>query len=190
MNTQPSGSTILACVGRGIRDDIRRPTDNRSNSYVQLGTNKSYTLWPYSGTGLFGAVSAIGGTGHVVSSAKVSYPTDEITLSVIEVVGGGKIEDYSWKEAREGQPLTSGTVTTRGPAVLVAWAWPDSSNAKNECRPSGDFTLIDTQIDGDGAVQCFVAVSEVSTAGTYNVTWNASPTQGAQLWVAAVSAAA
>ena len=35
-------------------------------------------------------------------------------------------------------------------------------------------------------VQCAVAVKNVSTAGTYDVTWRATPKQGAQLWLVAV----
>ena len=38
-------------------------------------------------------------------------------------------------------------------------------------------------------VQCAVAVRQVSAAGTYNVTWTSTPTQGAQLWIVAVQSA-
>ena len=42
----------------------------------------------------------------------------------------------------------------------------------------------------NSAVQCVVAVREVMTAGTYNVTWTETPDQGAPLWLFAFQQAA
>ena len=45
MTTRTSGSTLLACVGRGLlAADL--PTDTAGNAFVQLGAAHTYTLWP------------------------------------------------------------------------------------------------------------------------------------------------
>jgi hypothetical protein len=47
--------------------------------------------------------------------------------------------------------------------------------------------VVDTNAQEIGSfVQCAVAVKNVITPGTYNVTWTSTPVQGAQLWLIAV----
>jgi hypothetical protein len=46
--------------------------------------------------------------------------------------------------------------------------------------------VIDVVIVPGSAIQCAVAVKAVTAAGTYNVTWTATPVQGAQMWIVAV----
>ncbi|MDD5674126.1 MAG: hypothetical protein PHC61_08190 [Chitinivibrionales bacterium] len=189
MTTQGSGSTILACIGRGIFSDFAArgaPGDNKGNvPYIQLGTAHIYTLWPYSGTALYAYQSAAGGGNHIVT-ADVS-PADEITLAVVEVKNGGLIADYKWNEVLSGNPITSLSVTTTGPATLVAFWWGDGyASVKQTAVPNNGFTVIDTILLPGNLVQAAVAVKSVSAAGSYNVTWTSTPVQGAQLWLAAV----
>ncbi|MGJ7511603.1 hypothetical protein [Variovorax sp. GT1P44] len=188
MTTQASGSTLLACVGRGLLASAA-PTDNAGNAFAQLGVPHIYTLWPNSGTGLYGCEKAVGKVGHVVTVAKPKA-TDETTLSVVEVTGGGALRDVQWREALSGQPLTSASVTTTGPAVLVAWWWGDAGVDQDKTAvPNNGFTVIDSVLSAGALVQGAVAVRQVSAAGTYNVTWVSTPQQGAQLWLVAVQAA-
>lgn len=186
MATQASGSTLLACVGRGVVRNHSAPSDNRGNAYTQVDTAHTYSLWQSSGTALYICHKATGGAGHVLTVAKPT-PTDETTLSVVEIVNGGVLHDYAWREVLQGSPLTSPSVTTTGPALLVAWWWGDapSQNVKTATPDSG-FTRIDAVLEQGALVQCAVAVRQVSQAGTYQVTWTATPAQGAQLWIAAI----
>jgi hypothetical protein len=47
--------------------------------------------------------------------------------------------------------------------------------------------VVDTNVDQlHSFVQCAVAVENVTAAGTYDVTWKATPAQGAQLYLIAV----
>src|SRR4051794_29632632 len=65
MNTQPSGSTMLVCIGRGdITAFTQVPTDNKGNTpYVQLGSTHGYVpAYPDSGTALYAFPSVAGGT--------------------------------------------------------------------------------------------------------------------------------
>ena len=184
--TSVSGSTLLACVGRGVVSTQSAPTDNKGNTFVQLGTTHIYTLWTSSGTALYACEQARGGSGHVVTAAK-PQAADETTLSVIEIIGGGVVRQVQWREVLAGSPLTSASVTTTGAALLVAWWWGDADVQSDKTAvPDNGFTVVDSVLASGSLVQCAVAVRQVSAAGTYNVTWTSTPTQGAQLWIVAV----
>lgn len=186
-DTQSTGSTLLVCVGRGQASNQSKPTDNKSNPYVLIGAHV-YTLWLGSSTALYSCEVAAGGAGHTVTAPK-PVPSDETTLSVVEIINGGLIQDVKWKEVLAGSPLTSAAVTTTGPALLVAWWWGDADSPGDKTAvPDNGFTVIDSILLAGGLVQCAVAVKQISTPGTYHVTWTATPTQGAQLWIAAVQA--
>ncbi|MGK6308450.1 hypothetical protein [Variovorax sp. DT-64] len=188
ISTRATGSTLLVCVGRGLLA-ASTPTDNAGNTFVPLGVPHTYTLWPSSGTGLYGCVQAQGREGHVVSAEKPKV-TDETTLSVVEITSGGLVRDVQWREVLSGQPLTSASVTTTGAALLVAWWWGDAGvDLDKTAVPDNGFTVIDSVLAAGALVQCAVAVRQVAAAGTYNVTWTSTPPQGAQLWLAAVQAA-
>jgi hypothetical protein len=110
---------------------------------------------------------------------------DEITLSVIEVTNGGIIQDAQFNKALS-PPHTSLNVTTTGAATLVAiWAG-DSGAASVTATPNNGFVTIDSQLLSSCEVEVVVATKNVTTAGTYNVTWTATPSQGAHLWLVAV----
>ena len=188
MSTRTTGSTLLACVGRGLLSTVA-PTDNVGNVFVQLDVAHTYTLWPSSGTAVYACRQAQGMVGHAVTVAKPKV-TDETTLSVVEIVGGGFVRDVQWREVLSGQPLTSASVTATGPALLVAWWWGDAGvDLDKTALPDNGFTVVDSVLASGALVQCAVAVRQVSVAGTYNVTWASTPQQGAQLWLAAVQAA-
>jgi hypothetical protein len=184
--TRASGSTVLVSVGRGVVSAHALPTDNKGNAYTQLGATHIYTNWQNSGTALYACARASGGTGHVVTAPK-SVPADETTLSVVEVANGGALGEVKWNEVLAGNPLTSQSVTTTGPALLVAWWWGDANVVSNKTAvPDNGFSVIHSILLEGALVQCAVAVRQVSAAGTYSVTWAATPRQGAQLWIAAV----
>jgi len=190
MTTRATGSTILLGVGRGNFSGFSDvPTDNMGNGpYTLLGTPHRYTQWGGSGTALYASPAARGGSGHVVS---VATPVgDEITLAAVEVVNGGVIQDFKWNEVPAGQPLTSLSVTTTGPATLVAFWWGDSGGGPHTATPNNGFVVTDALLLSGWIVQCAAATRTVAEAGTYNVTWTSTPLQGAQLWLAAVQSAA
>jgi hypothetical protein len=184
--TQPSSSTMVVSVGRGLISAFAPPTDNKGNGpYAQLGATHAYSLWRDSGTALYALPKAAGGNGHVITAS--TPPGDEITLAAVEVVSGSKIQDSQWNEVLAGNPLTSRTVTTTGPAVLVAFWWGDAGVDEDKtANPDNGFEITDSILRSGALVQCAVATRTVSTAGTYDVTWTATPRQGAQLWLVAV----
>jgi hypothetical protein len=186
MSTRGSGSTIIVSTGRGDGSAQVLPTDNQGNApYVQLGSSHAYTMWPGSGTALYAFAGASGGPDHVVSAA-TAYD-DEVTLAAVEVIDGTTIADHQWNEVLVGNAITSRSVTTTGPSTLVAFWWGDANADDDKTAvPDGGFVVVDSILEAGSLVQCAVAVKEVTAAGTYNVTWTATPAQGAQLWLVAV----
>jgi hypothetical protein len=195
MTTQASGSTIIVSVGRGDNTLLSIPTDNKGNTpYRQLDTMHPYSLYQDSGTALYAFPSAAGGAGFSVTTkagAAVAGSNqgrpDEITIAAVEIIEGTHIQDFSWNEDRT-PPNTSNSVTTTGPATLIAFWWGDGfPHTPQSATPGDGFTSIDTNAyETDSFVQCAVAVKNVSAAGTYDVTWTSVPDQGAQLWLIAV----
>jgi hypothetical protein len=187
MITQASGSTILTWVGRGkiwAFTSSTVPTDNKGNAYRMIGSVHDFLpLWPNSGEALYASLSAMGGNGHIVT-APLPGP-DEITLATVEIKNGGVIEDAQWNKVIL-PPQTSLNVTTTGPATLVAVWVGDAGAPSVTASPNNGFTVIDSQLLANCQVEAVVATKVVSAAGTYNVTWTATPTQGAHMWLVAV----
>jgi hypothetical protein len=188
LSARESGSTLLVCVGRGLLNSVA-PTDSAGNAYIQLGVSHTYALWPTSGTALYACEKARGMASLTVSVGKPII-TDETTMSVVEVAGGGVVRDVQWREVLRDQPVTSASVTTTGPALLVAWWWGDAGVEEDKTAVADNgFTVIHSILESGSLVQCAVAVRQVSEPGSYNVTWTATPLQGAQLWLVAVQSA-
>lgn len=69
----------------------------------------------------------------------------------------------------------------------MAFWWGDAGVDDDKTAvPDGGFTVVESILQAGALVQCAVAVREVAAAGTYHVTWTATPVQGAQLWLVAV----
>ncbi|MGI8567810.1 MAG: hypothetical protein ACR2KT_01320 [Methylocella sp.] len=187
MITQASGSTMLTWVGRGKKSVFASstiPADNKSNAYRMIGSVHDFSpLWPNSGEALYASLSAVGGNGHIVT-APMPGP-DEITLATVEVKSGGVIQDAQLNIVT-APPQTSLNVTTTGPATLVAVWVGDSGAASVTASPNNGFTVINSQLLAGCAVETVVAAKDVSAAGTHNVTWTATPAQGAHMWLVAV----
>jgi hypothetical protein len=192
MSTQQSGSMIVVGVGRGYAALFADPTDNKGNTYQRLGSVRPYNP-PYanSGTAVYSVISANGGADFRLATTNGknvdSNNSDEITVGAVEVIEGTNIQGYVWSVV-SGAPNTSDSVTTTGPATLIAFWWGDGfPGTPQSATPNNGFTVVDTNAqERDSFVQCAVAVKNVTAAGTYNVTWTPTPAQGAQLWLIAV----
>lgn len=187
-------TVLLVPVGRGDLGAFTPPTDNQGGGpYQQLGTAHPYTRYPGSGTALYAAVLPAGSAARVISAS--TPPGDEVTLAAV-AVKGTRITAFAWNEVLAGQrsflrpsgnPITSQSVRTTGPATLVAIWWGDAGvRDRKDALPDSGFTVIDGVREAGEVVQCVVAVKRVEAAGTYQVRWRSTPRQGAQLWLAAV----
>jgi hypothetical protein len=185
--TTQSGSTMLAFVGKGSIWNLSPPIDNMGNTpYVQLGANHEYTRWPGQGSAAYAVNSIVGGANHVVSVEDANV-WDEVSFATVEVRNGGFIQDSKWNEVLHSSTQTSQSVTTTGPATLVAvWFGDDASSTPSNPVPNNGFTVINGNGNSSQSVQMFVATKDVPAAGTYSVTWTTTPLQGAQLYLMAV----
>jgi hypothetical protein len=186
LDTQPTGSTMIVAVGRGMLSGFALPTDNKGNApYQQLGQVEPYHYYPNSGTATYAFPNMVGGPGDVVQTSNIAQ--DEITLAAVEVVDATHVADMSWIDATDN-PTTSMPVTTTGPATLVAIWWGEANSQPDpqQAMVQDGFTIIDSALDAGSLVQCAVAVKNVGSAGTYSVAWTAVPTQVAELWLIAV----
>lgn len=183
--TRATGSTILACVARGFVTDHVPPTDNKGNTYTQIGVAHVYSKWTSSGTACYVATNAAGGSGHVVTAPNgVAEPRDEVTISVVEIVNASRVQDFKWNEDLIS-PLVSQNVTTTGPATLIALWWGDGDvSTVHTATPNNSFGVIHSLLDLGALIQVSTATRNVTAAGTYNVTWTSG--EGAQLWIFAV----
>jgi len=179
------GSTLVVSIGRGDISAFALPTDSFGNTpYAQRDTTHAYHYWPTSGTALYTFVGAHGGANFRVTTTTPS--ADEITIAAVEVLGGTSVVSSSWNDDTSGAGV-SGNVTTTGPATLVAFWWGEADGSMtNTATPDGGFVVVDSVLEMGSLVQCAVAVRSVAVAGTYHVTWTATPSQAAQLWLVAV----
>ena len=182
--TTPGGSSLVALIG-GYAGNHTPPRDNRDNEWRALGEPVVFEGYE----GRFDARAylvhkARGGPGHRVEVAKTFNAVGELTMPVVEI-RDGKLTDVAQVYAPKGTRLTSGTVRTTGPAVLVACWWGDGRDRLNRAVPSDGFRVIEefVELPINSGVQGSVAAREVDEAGEYMVTWATAPSQGAILWL-------
>lgn len=215
LTTQENGSSLLVLVA-GHADNPGPPTDSYGNLWKPVGEPVVYNGYDERfDARAFLAIAAHGGKGHTVQVVKEGSPAGEITIPFIEIAHAGKLQDVAqnyptpgvaarasnrlmraW-QGFKGEPdstntaLTSGTVTTTGPATLVAVWLGDAYVYSMTAIPGDGFKVIDSylQLPPNSGVQAAVAVREVDAAGTYSVTWHGTPAQGAILWLFAFQGA-
>ncbi|MGH8156932.1 MAG: hypothetical protein ACREPQ_02325 [Rhodanobacter sp.] len=186
LTTQPTGSSLIVFNG-GYSDNAAPPVDSYANHWKPLGGAVPY------GNGYgdrfdvkaYVALTAKGGANHTVTIDKSANAAGEISVPFIEIRQAGILQDVVQNYAATGLVLTSGSVTTTGPATLVAVWWGDGGVKRMTAVPNNGFTVIDSflKLPDNSGVQCAVASRQVSAAGTYNVSWIGAPVQGAILWL-------
>jgi hypothetical protein len=186
VTTQATGSTLLA-ITMGRIPNFATPTDSYGNEWSLIGKRRQYANGPFY-TAVWSSVGAKGGPGHTLSSTLKNDPVDEISQAFIEIKNAVGIADAAYRYPKKGEPLVSGSVTTRGPATLVAIWGGDSWSLKHTAVPDGGFQVIASYLDlgPTSGVQVVIATKQVAAAGTYSVTWKATPEQGAALHLIAI----
>lgn len=183
--TQQSGSALLA-FNAGYASNDLPPKDTYGNRWKQLGGRVVYRGYDNRfDVKAYLAMPAKGGPGHTVSIEKTGNPAGELTLPFIEIRNADVLQDVAQNYPPLGPEITSGNVTTTGPATLIAVWWGDGPFKQNQAEPQDGFTVIErfVRLPEDSAVQCVVAYKDVDRAGTYHVTWTNAPPQSAPLWL-------
>jgi len=185
IETQATGSSLIV-FNAGYASNSLAPTDTYENAWSALGSAVVYE--GYDGAfdvKAYVALAGRGGSGHSVSIVKNGQASGEITMPFIEVRNAGVLQAVAQNYPSANATITSGNVTTTGPATLIAVWWGDAFVLDMTAVPDQGFVRIDCllHLPPNSAVQSAVAYRQVSVAGTYNVTWSQSPAQGAPLWL-------
>lgn len=185
--TAAQGSSLLAFVaGYAVNDAA--PTDGFDNPWRGLGPPVVYR--DYDGrfdVRAYLAPEAHGGPRHRVQVAKPGVPEGELTLVVAEARNAGRLVDVAQTYPEPALRQVSGSVTTDGPALLVAAWFGDASGLDHTVVAGAGFRVVErfTALPPNSAVQAVLAVREVERAGSYRASWYAHPRQGAVLWLMA-----
>lgn len=185
VTTQANGSSFVA-FNAGFASNNAIPTDNKGNVWSAFGAPVVYRGYD----GVFDVKAYVvldghGGTSHSVSIIKNGNASGELTLPFVEITNATELVDVANNYPPAGATATSGSVTTTGPATLVAFWWGDGGGLVHSATPDNGFTIIENFVllPPNSAVQGVVAFRQVSGAGTYHVTWTQSPEEGAPLWL-------
>ena len=188
ITTQPRDSSLIVFNG-GYLSNASAPKDSYGNRWKQLGNAVPF------GNGYgdrfnvkaYVVLDAKGGPDHTIHFVKDGNAEGEISIPFIEIRHAGVLQDVSQNYAPTGLRLTSGNVTTTGPATLIAVWWGDGGVKRMTAVPNNGFAVIDSylMLPDNSGVQCAVAYKQVAAAGTYNVSWAGAPAQGAILWLLA-----
>jgi hypothetical protein len=186
INTQTSGSTILVWVACGTSGDLSAvPTDNKGNTYVGLGIHTFAPNYAPEGDQMYVCANAVGGTGHTFSFTVPPEP--EFQIVALEIENGGAVQDVEYDTVLSPNANTSANVTATGPATLVALWAGDAGGDSFTAVPNNSFNVIQSFLTLSGGYGFqFAEATRNVTAGTYNVTWSETPTEGAHLWLVAV----
>ena len=185
IDTQTSGSSLIVLNG-GYASNATSPVDNYANHWKQVGSSVAYQNgYEAFNVTAYMALSAKGGARHTVSMVKSANASGEISLPFVEIKHAGVLQGVAQNYAAPGLVLKSHSVTTTGPATLIAVWWGDGGVKRMTGRPNNGFSVIDSylMLPDNSGVQCAVASRQVAQAGTYDVSWIGSPIQGAILWL-------
>lgn len=184
-----SGGLLLSLGARGVIADFGAgtDTDNKGNgNYTLQGSSHAYTGWPNSGTAVYAKTGAASGAGHTNSQSRQTVD-DEISNIFAEFLNVDTVAEVKWLE-RLTSPNLSDTITVTGPALLVAfWAGDDSLGNTGFSALSAGWGLqqFSNSVAGNH-IQVAYAARAVD-AGTYSIEWTPNVSQGAQLYIIALT---
>lgn len=186
-----TGSAIIFLIG-GAHADNSAPSDSLGNTYTQRGTDQGYAggLWPGFGLEIWADDSITGSASHQISVTK-SHTDWEITLVMIEVIGGSSIQVTQGNAAGAGAgvPYSSPSITTSGPARIFAFVSGDGDAATSDqtITPSAGWDWVEYDFQAETAyVPIACATRAYESAGTYSLNWTPAVNQGAAMFMVAV----
>lgn len=204
--TTGSQSAFVASVARGRWSVAPAPagaTDNKGNTYVAAaGSPHTYPApWTASQAGVYVSlwnegtdVWPVGGADHQWQGTWGDYgggTGDEVTVAGWEIVGARYLQDASWVERTSAATLTSGTVTTTGPAVLLAIVFGTGPVGQTHVVTfhGGVTKLTDASAEGNPSNNGYIQESSgflvVDGPGTYSVSLSYAIPEGAQIFLLA-----
>lgn len=190
-----AGLTLLAWDAGRTAILASPVSGNNGNTHTQQFSQaygNGFTNYSLRGYRCYGAS---GSSNHSVTGTKTSSTAEEATIGLLALSGGTIVSSSVVQRvaAGAGATLTSGTVTTTGPALLVAVASGDGN--VNATPPSqtwpGNWTVRQAIAYGsadapNGHVPLYIATREVASAGDYTVGVQMTINEGATIALYAV----
>lgn len=201
LDTQPTGSLVFVVSGGQTSDVTQGVTDSNANAWNRRAGNQGTQDYPdFPGYGVVIETTRppmTGGTGHEFNVPVELF--DENTTIAIEVIGGRRVAASTWRNVPNSSgstTLVSDPITVDRATVLIAICAGSGpvfspNTTPFQLTPDGAWTAGPSYLvnNVNGEVQMASAYRTVG-AGTYTCTWTLFPSQGAQLPVYAIQAAA
>lgn len=175
ITTSASGSSFFIAVADD-QSSSRTVSDNKSNTYTQVGPTLSNAFGFGVNASLYLCTSCTGGSGH---TATVTFPTAaDGEIYLIEIVGGASsslvdVAAASWS-SDTSSPFTSNSITTTNAADLILAITVTITSGGTEILTWGNSF---TQVSADGNTAHFtggIAKLIVGSTGTYNSTFTSA----------------
>lgn len=183
--TSTTGSSFVYFYA-GYSSNSSAPVDSAGNALTLSGS--SFYI-PYGTAFQARAYISLAGQGqgnHTISFTKNDVISGEVSVAFLEAKNSDTLADSNVTYRNSGETLISGTVTVDRPAVLVAAWFGDGGSQNHTAIPTDSgFEVKESllELPPNLAVQCAFAVKEVSEPGDYAIEWEATPEQGAILFL-------
>jgi hypothetical protein len=174
VTTQASGSTFVVCCSWYNTTTAPVITDNKSNSYTQIGTNV-YNATDSTGFALF-YCKGNGGSGHTFTGT--SGAGTYLGIAVLEIKGStGVIDQSNQGSAISGTgPAGSGSITTTNAHDIIVGAGYCDSEATSQAITIGSpLTAAPAKNYTSVSLGAILGYEIVSSTGTYSAAVSASP---------------
>jgi hypothetical protein len=138
VTTPASGSLILVQVLTQNPGTFAGLTDNKGNTYVNIGGAQTYA--GNAGSYLYACVNAVGGANQTWSLTKPSgYGSNEASIYVVVISGASGIGAWSYSNTR---PYSGSAITTSAANSLVVsfWGPSDYTGGTNSYTPPSGWT--------------------------------------------------
>jgi len=174
--TTTSGSLILVQVLTQNSGTFAGLTDNKGNTYVNVGGVRTY-VGGGAGSYLFKAENVVGGAGHTWSLVKAAgYQSNEATIFVVEITGAPSSNAIdSWTYLNSSSYGSAPVATTAANGLLVSfWGPADYNGSNNTYTPPAGWTklnAIENPVNHNSGASAW---RTAPTANSYDCTWSAT----------------
>jgi uncharacterized repeat protein (TIGR02543 family) len=176
VTTRASGSLILVQVLTQNTGTFAGLTDNKGNTYVNVGGARTY-VGGGAGSYLFKAENAVGGAGHTWSLIKTAgYQSNEATIFVVEITGAPASNAIDgWTYLGSSSYGSAPVATTAANGLLVSfWGPADYNGSNNTYTPPAGWTKLNAIENPVSHNSGASAWRSTPTANSYDCTWNAA----------------
>ena len=177
VTTPASGSIILVQVLTQNPGTFAGLTDNKGNTYVNIGGPQTYA--GDAGSYLYACVNAVGGANQTWSLTKPSgYGSNEASIYVVVLSGASGIGAWSYSNTR---PYSGSAITTSAANSLVVsfWGPSDYTGGTNAYTPPAGWTKGNSNTNASNENTGADAWEVVPNAGvSVNPVWTSSQALG------------